>query len=205
MRTDIRPGPRLVVIAAGLLGLVVASLGGLLGWRLLHSGAAASAPPVPLDAALDPPAPPEVLVYVSGAVNQPGLYRLSSAARVSDAVAAAGGFTADADPGRLPDLASLVHDGRQVNIPFRKGTAGTTGSSTSIRIPFAQRLDVNTASVEELRSIPTMPIGLPEAIVDARATFGPFISLAQLKAVLGLDGTTFSAVRAYLRAGNSTR
>lgn len=178
------------VLGTGILVLAV-----LLGWRTVHP-ATSSAPPVPLNAALDPPAPPEVLVYVSGAVVQPGLYRLSTAARVTDAIAAAGGFSADADPGKLPNLSARIHDGKQVNVPFRKarGAGGTTS------IPLADRIDVNSATVEELRAVPGMPLGLPEAIVDARTTFGPFASLTQLRTDLGIDSVTLSALRPYLRA-----
>ncbi|HET9051788.1 MAG TPA: helix-hairpin-helix domain-containing protein, partial [Candidatus Dormibacteraeota bacterium] len=117
----------------------------------------------------------------------------------ADAVAAAGGVTTDADTGRLPNLSERVHDGKQVNVPFRRSTSG--GGSASV----STRLDVNAATADELRAIPTMPIGLAEAIVDARATFGPFQSLSQMKNTLGLDSQTFTAIRPYLRAGTSTR
>jgi len=120
----------------------------------------------------------------------------------ADALAAAGGVTAEADSGHLPDLAERVHDGKQVNIPFRKATT-TGGGNPATR--FANRLDVNTATLDQLRAVPGMPIGLPEAILDARQTFGPFQSLSQLKTILGLDSPTFTAVRPFLRAGQSTR
>jgi len=200
MRTDIRPF-RLVLVAV-VAGAVVLALGALECWHLLQPAPSTAAAPVPLNAAIDPPAPAEVLVYVSGAVAQPGLYRLSSAARLTDAIAAAGGFTADADPGKLPNLAARIHDGKQVNVPFRRGAAGSSASTT---IPFADRVDVNTATADELRAVPSMPLGVPEAIVDARTNFGPFATLAQLKSDLGLDSVSFTALRPYLRAGNSTR
>ena len=69
---------------------------------------------------VDPPAPPTVLVFVSGAVAHPGLYELSPDARVADAIAAAGGVTTLADPGHLPNMAQRVNDGRQINVPFMK-------------------------------------------------------------------------------------
>src|SRR5690242_19120036 len=47
-----------------------------------------------------------VIVYVSGAVKNPGLYPLGSTLRVSDAIVAAGGLTEDADPNCLPNLAA---------------------------------------------------------------------------------------------------
>lgn len=131
----------------------------------------------------------EVLVFVSGAVEHPGLYRLARDARVADAIAAAGGLTDAADPGRLPDLAAKVRDGRQVNVPFRR-TAGTRTA--------AAKIDINTASLDELRAIPGMPLGLPEAIVEARDAWGGFASLTELRTALGVDPAVVQLLRKYL-------
>ena len=169
---------------AGLAGLLAAA------GVLLHAGGGGpaavpvAAPGEPLEAA----APPAALVHVSGAVAHPGLYRLSPSARVADAVAEAGGITADADPGRLPDLAARVHDGRQVNVTFRRAGTGTTGSR-------AARLDLNTASVDELRALPGIPEGLAEAIVEARDLWGPLASVSDLRTLLGVDAATVAALR----------
>jgi competence protein ComEA len=141
-------------------------------------------PAEPLEAA----APAAALVHVSGAVAHPGLYRLSPSARVADAVAAAGGLTGDADPGRLPDLAARVHDGRQVNVPFRRAAGAATGAR-------AVRLDLNSATLDELRSLPGMPDGLAEAIVEARDLWGPFGSVSDLRTLLGADPATVRALR----------
>jgi len=170
----------------------VALLAGLLAVAavLLHAGGGGpgaipvAAPAEPLEAA----APAAALVHVSGAVAHPGLYRLSPSARVADAVAAAGGLSDDADPGRLPDLAARVHDGRQVNVPFRRG-AGAGAAPRTVRI------DLNSATVDELRALPGMPDGLAEAIVEARDLWGPFGSVSDLRTLLGADPATVRALR----------
>ena len=132
---------------------------------------------------------PTVLVFVSGAVVHPGTYSLASDARVADAIAAAGGFTSGADLGRLPNLAARVHDGRQVNVPFAKSGGAAAAS----------RLDINAASLDELASIPGMPAGLAQAIVDYRTQWGPFVSLSQLHTDLGVDSATVTAISKSLR------
>src|SRR3984893_9957718 len=135
--------PRRVALA--LAGALV--LTGLAGGSVLHQTSAAAPVPVPVGETVDPPAPPTVLVFVSGAVSHPGLYELSPAARVADAIAAAGGVTTLADPGHLPNMAQRVNDGRQINVPYMK--SGTT----------AAKLDINTAAQADLVAVPGMPPG----------------------------------------------
>jgi competence protein ComEA len=168
------------------LGVVAAlALAAVAGWSVLHQAAAAA--PVPVGETVDPPAPPTVLVFVSGAVAHPGLYELSPDARVADAIAAAGGVTTLADPGHLPNMAQRVNDGRQVNVPFMK--AGTT----------AAKLDINTAAEDELDAVPGMPPGLGGEIVQYRDEWGPFTSMSQLHADLGVDSATVTGLEHYLR------
>jgi competence protein ComEA len=171
---------RLALAIAGVLLLAAAA-----GWSILHQAAAAA--PVPVGETVDPPAPPTVLVFVSGAVAHPGLYELSPDARVADAIAAAGGVTTLADPGHLPNMAQRVNDGRQVNVPFMK--AGTT----------AAKLDINTATEADLDAVPGMPPGLAGEIVQYRNEWGPFTSMSQLHADLGVDSATVTGLEHYLR------
>jgi len=143
--------------------------------------------PVPVGETVNPPAPPTVLIFVSGAVEHPGLYELSPDARVADALAAAGGTTPAADTGHLPDMAGRVHDGRQINVPFMK--SGTT----------AAKLDINSAVADELDAVPGMPPGLGGEIVAFRDQWGPFTSMSQLHSELGVDPATVTGLGHYLR------
>jgi competence protein ComEA len=176
-----RLSPRRVAIACAA-ALVLAAVA---GWSVLHQTAVAA--PVPAGETVDPPAPPTVLVFVSGAVAHPGLYELSPDARVADAIAAAGGVTTLADPGHLPNMAERVNDGRQVNVPFLK--AGTT----------AAKLDINTAAEADLDAVSGMPPGLGEEIVHYRDEWGPFTSMSQLHSDLGVDSATVTGLEHYLR------
>jgi competence protein ComEA len=171
---------RLALAVAGALALA-----GAAGWSVLHQASAAA--PVPVGETVDPPAPPTVLVFVSGAVAHPGLYELSPDARVADAIAAAGGVTTLADPGHLPNMAQRVNDGRQINVPFMK--TGTT----------AAKLDINTAAVADLDAVPGMPPGLGAEIVQYRTEWGPFTSMSQLHSDLGVDSATVTGLEHYLR------
>lgn len=175
---------RAVAAGAALLLVVAAAL----GWVAVHSTRPVAAAHAPLPPSVDAGAPAMALVFVSGAVVHPGLYRLSPSARIADAIAAAGGLTAAADQGRLPDLAATIHEGKQINVPFRR---------TSSRLA-AVRLDINTATLDELAAIPTMPYGLAEAIVDYREQYGAFRSMTDLRTMLGVDRPTVTGLRPYL-------
>jgi len=173
------PG-RIALAAAGMLAIATGA-----GWTITHQAPAAA--PVPVGETVNPPAPPTVLVFVSGAVAHPGLYELSPDARIADAIAAAGGVTTLADPGHMPNMAQRVNDGRQVNVPFVK-----TGTTTA-------KLDINTAVEGELDSVPGMPPGLAGEIVAYRQEWGPFTSMSQLHADLGVDSATVTGLDHYLR------
>jgi competence protein ComEA len=129
-----------------------------------------------------------LLVFVSGAVAHPGLYELATGARISDAIAEAGGILPSADPGKLPNLAALLHDGHQINVPFLKGAGART----------AAKVDANSASVAELEGIPGMTTDIAQAIVDARSRWGPFAGLADLRQALGLDTATATLIGKHL-------
>src|SRR3989441_12121936 len=112
----------------------IASAAGLLVGAYVYSsaaGAATQSPPPANSPALEVPAQPGLLVHVVGAVENPGLYRLPRGDRVFDAIAAAGGFSSDADRSRLPNLAGRLKDGEQVKVPFVRTSTRTMGVRTN--------------------------------------------------------------------------
>ena len=131
-----------------------------------------------------------VLVHVSGAVANPGLYRLASGLRVGDAIAAAGGLLPDADPDRLPNLAGRLTDGKQIKVARLKAGAGRA----------APKVDINSADLATLEAVPGLDAALAQAIIDFRQSYGPFASVTELKTDLGLDTAFLSALRKYLTA-----
>jgi competence protein ComEA len=123
-----------------------------------------------------------VIVYLSGAVRNPGLYTLASTLRVSDAIVAAGGLTEAADPNCLPNLAAHLKDAKQIAVPF-SGHCGGKGKPA--------KLDINTATREQLLPVPGMDDGLAHAIIKYREDFGGFVALTELKSAMGLDTATY--------------
>jgi len=122
-----------------------------------------------------------VIVYVSGAVRYPGLYTLASTLRVSDAIVAAGGLLDTADPNCLPNLAAHVKDAGQIAVPL-------IGHCAKGKVA---KLDINTATREQLLKIPAIDAALVDAIIAYRQAFGGFLALTELKSGMGLDTNTY--------------
>jgi len=154
----------------------------------------ASAAPEPHDGAQ------LLTVHVAGAVKNPGIVRVPSGARVFDAIAAAGG----ADPAAELDglnLAAVVQDAAKIHVP-RTGeaapspgqgtaggtvaggapTAGSTGAGTSA----GGKVNLNTATAEELDALPKVGPVLAKRIVEWRQQHGPFATVEDLDAVEGV-------------------
>src|SRR5262249_15818449 len=123
-------------------------------------------------------APPTALpgrVDVTGAVVSPGVYQLPPNSIVQDALAAAGGATAQADLSLL-NLAHRLQDGDQVVVPSRVPTAPASSPTPAGAAPAAtpattrpsntNRLNINTASVDELVALPRIGPALAQRIVD---------------------------------------
>jgi competence protein ComEA len=158
------------VCIALLLGLGC----GLLAAHLLSSpaGIVVEFSPTPL-------AGSGVRVYVSGAVQNPGVYQVHAGDRIVDAVDAAGGPTADADTEAV-NFALRIQDEEQIHIP-RVGEIAVAASDSAIAVvatatPAApvQRVDINHADVNLLRTLPGVGQVRAANIVASRQTAGPF-------------------------------
>jgi competence protein ComEA len=166
----------------------------------------ASSPPEPVPAGPTSSAAPEsALVHAAGAVTRPGVYELPSGSRVDDVLSAAGGATADADLDRL-NLAAVVNDGERIWVPRRgevepppvsaaagAGTARPEGNGPGAET--SGPLDLNTATSEELDTLPGVGPATAEAIIAHREANGPFTSVDQLIDVRGIGEAKLAQLR----------
>jgi len=142
----------------------------------------------------------DVVVDVTGAVNDPGVYRLPAGSRVDDAVQRAGGATSRAEVQSI-NLAARLTDGQQVVVPEKvRGStavaavgAGATGTDTSTPI------SVGTASVEELDTIEGIGPVTAQKIVDFRDEHGGVSSVDQLDQIDGIGPATMESLRSRLQ------
>lgn|SRR5437879_2267540 len=148
-------------------------------------GAAPAATPLLAPVRAKPAAPKLLVVDVAGAVRHAGLYRLRSGSRIDDAIAAAGGATDKAQLSSV-NLAAPVADGEQVVVPGR-GAAGVAaaGPPAAGSSPSAP-LDLNSATLEQLESLPGIGPVTAQKILDFRQAHGAFHSIAELDGVPGI-------------------
>lgn len=142
----------------------------------------------------------EVVVHVTGAVSAPGVYTLPSDARVDDAVRAAGA-TAEADLSQL-NLAQKLADGQKITVPAigsastsaGEGTATTTADTNSD----GALVNINTASLEELETLPSIGEVRAQAIITYRETNGGFRTIEELQEVSGIGEKIFADVAPHI-------
>lgn len=200
-----------VVVAAGLLALVVvAALGGFRGGVVIErENAPVTAPAVTAEtsfaASTAEQAAGSVFVHIDGAVVAPGVYELTGALpRVNDAVIAAGGLADDADTSAL-NLAAVLSDGEKIHVP-RQGEAMAAGqnpsgaaSGSDVGASSSGAININTATAEELDSLPGIGPSTATAIVEDRERNGPFASPEDLMRVSGIGEGKFSKLKDRIR------
>ncbi len=134
-----------------------------------------------------------LLVHVLGAVNRPGIVEVRAGSRVLDAIASAGGLTGDADSAGV-NLARPVSDGEQLVVP-RVGEVMAPPAPAGGGPAPGGKVNVNSASVDELQVLPRIGPALAQRIVDWRGANGRFASPADLLKVTGIGQTLFDTIK----------
>lgn len=145
-----------------------------------------------------PPSPQPLVIHVSGAVLNPGVYQLPPGSRVQDAIHAAGGLLPEADESAL-NLAALLKDGQRVQAVTPAQAQATTASEPASGIP----VDINSASQEALESLPGIGPVLAQRIIAYRESNGPFAAVEDLQQVEGVGADTFEKLRDLVTAGGA--
>ena len=147
--------------------------------------------------------PTTIKVYVSGEARHPGVYELPADARLDDALQAAGGPTSDAGLETI-NLAKRLSDEDHIHIPGQADTEvrripdEASLPTTSVGLSEkggSGRLNINTATVEELTSLPNIGPSRAAAIVDYREREGPFGSVDELTNVGGIGEKITDSIR----------
>jgi competence protein ComEA len=138
----------------------------------------------------------KVVVHVVGAVHRAGLYRLRNGARIADAVERAGGATRKADLESI-NLAATVEDGMQVVVPRRVPAAQVAAAPAAPGAAPAAgaKVHLNTATLEQLDSLPGVGPVTAQKILDYRQQHGAFTSIDDLDAISGIGPKRLDQLR----------
>ena len=136
---------------------------------------------------------------MKGAVKSPGIYDLPVGSRVNDAVQKAGGLTEQADSKSL-NLAQKVSDEALVYVPIKGEEAASqqTGSGTDSSTSKAKKVNLNKASLEELKQVKGLGGKRAQDIIDHRESNGKFKSVDELKKVSGIGAKTIEKLKDYV-------
>ena len=133
----------------------------------------------------------ELKVYITGAVANPGVYDALEGNRLEHVVGAAGGTTDTADLAAV-NLAVRVQDEQHWHIP-RVGETARPAQSTNV--DEQRRIDLNVATVDDLKTLPGIGDVKAQAIVTYRTDNGPFQTIDSIVGVQGIGPATLASIR----------
>ena len=141
----------------------------------------------------------EIYVHVCGCVKKPGVYRLHFGARTQEAIDAAGGFSEKANQTAW-NSAEVLQDGMQVYIPSKDEAKEALNEEQSLGkdLSASQKEDtvnINTASKEELMTLPGIGESRADAVIACREEKGSFTSIEGIKDAAGIGDGIFNRIK----------
>lgn len=134
----------------------------------------------------------QITIHIDGQVNKPGLYNLPADSRINDAVKMADGLTEIANS-QLVNLASLLQDGQKIYIPAIDESIPEDSSINRSSVVL-KLININSADLDGLVSLPGIGTTKAQAIIDYRNEHGPFIDKKDIILVPGIGETILDSI-----------
>lgn len=181
-----------IAVCLFLLGITISISGLLLLWNQTNT-------PIQANSSLETSdnssqESPLITIDVGGAVNRPGIYNLKEGARISHAVAEAGGFSDSADPYFIThtlNLATVLNDSEKIYIPFISERKKEIDQKLSVSETNQNGISINNGSLEELDTLEGIGEKRAESIISNR----PYSSLEELVTKKVLTQTMFDSLK----------
>ena len=132
-----------------------------------------------------------ICIYITGEVQAPAVYDLPEGSRVADAIEAAGGATSQANLAAI-NLAKQLSDSEMIYVPAWDDENVTVVGTSENVAESGGPVNVNTAGIDELKTLNGIGDSLAQAIVDEREKNGPFASVEDLVRVSGIGAKTLA-------------
>lgn len=141
---------------------------------------------------------PTIKVYVAGEVNHPDVYEIESSKRIIDAINMAGGATENGDISSM-DLAAFMDDGQTVRVNAKKTDAPPSEQpaepQTGAVSGDTAKININTATVEELKTLDGIGDTYAKRIIEYRTVNGNFAAIEDIQNVSGIGEKRFKAIK----------
>lgn len=145
----------------------------------------------------------EIRVDLEGAVKKPGVYSLKEGSIFEDLLKIAGGFEENADQAKIAqelNRAEELSDGQKIYIPFKGEVAGektetTSSAGSSQSSQMVGKININTATAEELDTLSGIGPAYAKRIIDYRTANGGFKSIDQIQEIKGIGPKTFEKIK----------
>ncbi len=162
--------------------------------------------------------PGPLRVFVNGAVAEPAVYELPPDGIVQQAIEQAGGFTDEADTA-VVNLALPLQDGMQIYVPTTAETAEQeppiiaapvvrseeidleVAGETAVPGDGGELVNINSADVAALDTLPGIGPSTAEKIVEYRETNGPFATIDEITSVSGIGPAKFEQIQPFITVG----
>lgn len=145
----------------------------------------------------------QIVIHITGEVINQGIVKLEEGARVIDAIQAAGGATKEANLSKI-NLACLLEDGMKLYIPSvndkqeEEQILSSSIDGKSENTKQVLRVNINTATSEELQKLPGIGEAMASRIITYRKEKGKFSRLEDLKNVSGIGEAKFNNIKNYI-------
>lgn len=139
----------------------------------------------------------EITVYINGEVSKPGVYKIKSGSRIDELIKIAGGVTVNADTQKL-NFAKKLKDEDYIFVNNKitaVNGAATSGAATSTISTSAEKININIATKEELKTIPGVGDVTSQKIIDYREKNGDFKTIEDLKKIGGFGDKSLEKVK----------
>jgi competence protein ComEA len=140
-------------------------------------------------------AEPEILVDVTGAVNNPGVYTLTGRSRVIDAIKAAGDSAPGADLSTI-NLARVLNDGEQIYVDST--VVNSSGQRVSKKVSSGP-VNINRATLRQLDALDGIGPVIAGRIIEYRKKNGSFLTIDDLQKVSGIGAAKFAQIKSKVR------
>ena len=139
-----------------------------------------------------------IVIHITGEVNNPGVITLKEGERIIDAIEKAGGPTQEADTSKV-NLAYILSDGQKIDIPsiYDNETESyiAEDSGNCIIENFEAKININTATQNELETLTGIGPSMASKIINYRKEHGKFKKIEEIKNVPGIGEAKYNAIK----------